>query len=114
MGHPHKALRTTAVGVVSATLIAGTTLGLAPAAQASTTAGVRFVDIAGDGGTILKANVITPAGAMRRIAASRSSCCPRAGVCLRSSTSPRPRSSRTPVTSWSVTTSAASGSPAGR
>lgn len=63
MGHPHNALRTTAVGVVSATLIAGTTLGLAPAAQASTTAGVRFVDIAGDGGTILKANVITPAGA---------------------------------------------------
>ncbi|MFI6333802.1 alpha/beta fold hydrolase [Streptomyces sp. NPDC050535] len=63
MGHPRKALRTTATGVVSATLIAGTTLGLAPAAQASTTAGVRFVDIAGDGGTLLKANVVTPAGA---------------------------------------------------
>ncbi|NUR67416.1 MAG: CocE/NonD family hydrolase [Streptomyces sp.] len=62
MGHHRKALRTTAVGAVSATLIAGSALGFAPAAQAST-GGVRFVDIAGDGGTVLKANVITPAGA---------------------------------------------------
>ncbi|NUS75060.1 MAG: CocE/NonD family hydrolase [Streptomyces sp.] len=62
MGHHRKALRTTAVGAVSATLIAGSALGFAPAAQASTGA-VRFVDIAGDGGTVLKANVITPAGA---------------------------------------------------
>jgi predicted acyl esterase len=49
------------VGAVSATLIAGGALGLAPTAQAA--APVRFVDIAGDGGTVLKANVITPAGA---------------------------------------------------
>jgi predicted acyl esterase len=49
------------VGAVSATLVAGGTLGLAPAAQAAP--GVRFVDIAGDGGTVLKANVTTPAGA---------------------------------------------------
>ena len=62
MGHHRKALRTTAVGAVSATLIAGSALGFAPAAQAST-GGVRFVDITGDGGTVLKANVITPAGA---------------------------------------------------
>ncbi|MEU9900205.1 alpha/beta fold hydrolase [Streptomyces phaeochromogenes] len=62
MGTPRKALRTTAVGVVSATLIAGTALGLAPAAQAAPAA-VRFVDIAGDGGTVLKANVVMPANA---------------------------------------------------
>ncbi|MHC3468767.1 alpha/beta fold hydrolase [Streptomyces sp. 7R007] len=62
MGHPRKALRTTAVGAVSATLIAGSALGLAPTAQAAEPA-VRFVDIAGDGGTVLKANVVTPADA---------------------------------------------------
>ncbi|KMS76909.1 acyl esterase [Streptomyces viridochromogenes] len=62
MGHHNKALRTTAVGAVSATLIAGSALGLAPAAQAAPNS-VRFVDISGDGGTTLKANVITPAGA---------------------------------------------------
>ncbi|MFF4359075.1 CocE/NonD family hydrolase [Streptomyces sp. NPDC001604] len=61
MGTHRKALRTTAVGAVSATLIAGSALGLAPAAQA--TDAIRFVDIAGDGGTVLKANVLTPAGA---------------------------------------------------
>ncbi|MFE2211652.1 CocE/NonD family hydrolase [Streptomyces canus] len=61
MGHPRKALRTTTVGAVSATLIAGSALGLAPTAQAADAG--RFVDIAGDGGTVLKANVITPAGA---------------------------------------------------
>ncbi|MFF0162203.1 alpha/beta fold hydrolase [Streptomyces sp. NPDC005263] len=62
MGHRHRqALRTTAAGAVSATLIAGSSLGLAPGAQAAT--GIRFVDIAGDGGTVLKANVITPADA---------------------------------------------------
>nr|WP_202478164.1 CocE/NonD family hydrolase [Streptomyces sp. SID5470] len=53
-------MRTTTVGAVSATLIAGSALGLAPTAQAADA--VRFVDIAGDGGTVLKANVITPAG----------------------------------------------------
>lgn len=62
MGTHRKALRTTAVGAVSATLIAGSALGLAPAAQAAPN-GVRFVDITGDGGTTLKANVVTPAGA---------------------------------------------------
>ncbi|MFF3349887.1 CocE/NonD family hydrolase [Streptomyces sp. NPDC002779] len=52
------ALRTTAAGIVSATLIAG----IGPVASAAT-GGLRFVDITGDGGTTLKANVITPAGA---------------------------------------------------
>ncbi|MEU8981219.1 alpha/beta fold hydrolase [Streptomyces sp. NPDC048309] len=64
MGHGRNALRTSAVGAVSATLIATAGLGLAPAAQAATgAAGIRFVDISGDGGTILKANVVTPAHA---------------------------------------------------
>ncbi|MFD9390706.1 alpha/beta fold hydrolase [Streptomyces sp. NPDC060000] len=58
-------LRTTAMGAVSATLVAGGVLGLAPAAQASA-GGVRYVDIAGDGGTVLKANVVTPADGTRR------------------------------------------------
>lgn len=62
MGLHRKALRTTAVGAVSATLIAGGALTVAPTAHA-TTGGVRFVDITGDGGTTLKANVVTPAGA---------------------------------------------------
>ncbi|MFE1439645.1 alpha/beta fold hydrolase [Streptomyces sp. NPDC058739] len=62
-GGPHrKALRTAAVGAVSATLIAGSALGLAPAAQAAPNS-VRFVDITGQGGTVLKANVVTPRGA---------------------------------------------------
>ncbi|MFJ4466004.1 CocE/NonD family hydrolase [Streptomyces sp. NPDC089424] len=62
MGLPRKALRTTAVGAVAATLVAGSALGLSPAAQAAPPT-VRFVDITGDGGTVLKANVVTPAGA---------------------------------------------------
>ncbi|MFE3656395.1 CocE/NonD family hydrolase [Streptomyces sp. NPDC059165] len=64
MGHPRKALRTTTIGTVSAALLAGTVLGLAPAvpAAAADRAGIRFVDITGDGGTVLKANVVTPAG----------------------------------------------------
>ncbi|ANS69027.1 acyl esterase [Streptomyces lincolnensis] len=61
MGHPRKALRTTAVGAVSATLIAGGVLTGTSTATAAT--GIRFVDITGDGGTVLKANVLTPAGA---------------------------------------------------
>ncbi|MDF3298654.1 CocE/NonD family hydrolase [Streptomyces tropicalis] len=60
--HRTKTLRTTAVGAVSAALIAGGVLGSAPAAQAAP-GGVRFVDITGDGGTVLKCNVVTPAGA---------------------------------------------------
>ncbi|MET9086996.1 CocE/NonD family hydrolase [Streptomyces sp. NPDC004237] len=62
MGTHRKALRTTAVGAVSAALIAGGVLGFTPAAQAAQNS-VRFVDIGGDGGTTLKANVVTPAGA---------------------------------------------------
>ncbi|MFF4019090.1 alpha/beta fold hydrolase [Streptomyces sp. NPDC001843] len=62
MGNRRQALRTTAVGTVSAMLITGGVLGLAPAAQAAHS-GVRFVDIAGEGGTPLKANVVTPADA---------------------------------------------------
>jgi predicted acyl esterase len=62
VGQHRHALRTSAVGAVSAALIAGTALGLAPTAEAAS-APVRFVDIAGDGGTVLKANVVTPAGA---------------------------------------------------
>ncbi|MEU1187119.1 alpha/beta fold hydrolase [Streptomyces sp. NPDC005859] len=66
MGRPHRmALRTTAMGAVSATLVAGGVLGLAPAAQAAA-GSVRYVDIAGDGGTVLKANVVTPADGTRR------------------------------------------------
>ncbi|MFF3462522.1 CocE/NonD family hydrolase [Streptomyces sp. NPDC002619] len=62
MGTGRTTLRTSAVGVVSAALIAGTVVGLAPAAQAAAPS-VRFVDITGDGGTVLSANVVTPAGA---------------------------------------------------
>lgn len=65
MGRPHRmALRTTALGAACATLIAGGVLGLAPTARAA--GGVRYVDIAGDGGTVLKANVVTPADGTRR------------------------------------------------
>ncbi|MFH9727405.1 alpha/beta fold hydrolase [Streptomyces sp. NPDC017254] len=64
-------MRTSLALAVSAALVAGTALGLAPAAQAgeagetgeTTSAGIRFVDIAGEGGTVLKANVVTPAAA---------------------------------------------------
>ncbi|MGJ5752256.1 putative acyl esterase [Streptomyces puniciscabiei] len=62
MGHGRTTLRTAAAGAVSAALIAGSVVGLAPAAQAAGP-DVRFVDITGDGGTVLKANVVTPAGA---------------------------------------------------
>ncbi|KOG15877.1 MULTISPECIES: CocE/NonD family hydrolase [Streptomyces] len=54
-------MRTSLALAVSAALVAGTALGLAPAAQAADTS-IRFVDIVGDGGTVLKANVVTPAG----------------------------------------------------
>ncbi|MEU8529606.1 MULTISPECIES: CocE/NonD family hydrolase [Streptomyces] len=64
MSHTRHHLRTASVGAVSAALLAGTALGAAPAAQAAETPAVRFVDIAGDGGTVLKANVVTPAGAV--------------------------------------------------
>ncbi|WP_330460632.1 alpha/beta fold hydrolase [Streptomyces sp. NBC_00820] len=60
MGPARTTLRTAAVGAVSAALIAGTAC-LAPAAQAAPS--VRFVDITGDGGTVLKANVVTPSDA---------------------------------------------------
>lgn len=71
--HPHRVLRTTTVGAVSTALVAGAAFGLAPAAQATPAAGpraasagssdVRFVDIPGEGGTVLKANVFTPKAA---------------------------------------------------
>ncbi|MER7660951.1 MULTISPECIES: CocE/NonD family hydrolase [unclassified Streptomyces] len=75
MGQPRKVLRTTAIGTVSAALLAGPAAGVAPAApapgvtaplsaeQRAGVPGVRFVDIHGDGGTVLKGNVVTPAGA---------------------------------------------------
>ncbi|MGW1881641.1 CocE/NonD family hydrolase [Streptomyces sp. NPDC001970] len=65
MAHPHKALRTTTAGTVSAALLAGAAFGLAPAAPAAAAdrPGIRFVDIQGDGGTVLKANVVTPVDA---------------------------------------------------
>ncbi|MEU5218260.1 alpha/beta fold hydrolase [Streptomyces sp. NPDC020807] len=55
-------MRTSLALAVSAALVAGAAVGFAPVAQADEV-GVRFVDIVGDGGTVLKANVITPAGA---------------------------------------------------
>ncbi|OEJ24330.1 acyl esterase [Streptomyces agglomeratus] len=75
MRHPHMSLRgTTAGAATAAVLLAGTATGVAPTAQAAAPAqpaatataalpGVRFADIPGDGGTVLKANVFTPAGA---------------------------------------------------
>ncbi|MET9955917.1 alpha/beta fold hydrolase [Streptomyces sp. NPDC006339] len=63
-------MRTALTLACTAALVAGTALGLAPAAhaaptdtEAETAGSIRFVDIAGDGGTILKANVVAPAGA---------------------------------------------------
>ncbi|MCP9963070.1 alpha/beta fold hydrolase [Streptomyces somaliensis] len=75
MRHARTAMRTAAVGTAAAVLATGAAFGLAPAATAGTapaaavaagaaeTSGVRFVDIAGDGGTVLKANVVTPSDA---------------------------------------------------
>ncbi|WP_240135298.1 alpha/beta fold hydrolase [Streptomyces sp. MUM 178J] len=64
------ALRTAAIGMVSAALLAGPTAAGAAAAPApavspdaygaSGATGVRFVDIEGDGGTVLKANAVVP------------------------------------------------------
>ncbi|MFD8011732.1 alpha/beta fold hydrolase [Streptomyces sp. NPDC058955] len=57
-------MRTPLALAVSAALVAGTALVLSPAAHAAESGtSIRFVDIAGDGGTVLKANVVTPAGA---------------------------------------------------
>ncbi|WP_046733835.1 CocE/NonD family hydrolase [Streptomyces humi] len=62
MGHGRRTTAPrTAAAAAAAALIAGTVVGLAPAAQAA--GSVRFVDITGDGGTVLKANVVTPTGA---------------------------------------------------
>ncbi|WP_327326904.1 CocE/NonD family hydrolase [Streptomyces sp. NBC_01210] len=73
MGQSRKALRTTAIGTVSVALLAGPAVGaaagVAPAVRTagvqaqSATPDVQFVDIKGDGGTVLKANVVTPADA---------------------------------------------------
>ncbi|MFI9115126.1 alpha/beta fold hydrolase [Streptomyces venezuelae] len=59
--------RTPLTLAVSAALVAGAAFGLAPAAQAGEAGqaagtGIRFVDITGEGGTVLKANVVSPAG----------------------------------------------------
>ncbi|MEU4209429.1 CocE/NonD family hydrolase [Streptomyces sp. NPDC026206] len=68
--HSRQALHTTVIGAACAALLAGGTLGLAPAAQAAPPAAaaaafpdVRFTDIPGSGGITLKGNVFTPAGA---------------------------------------------------
>ncbi|MFI6943709.1 CocE/NonD family hydrolase [Streptomyces sp. NPDC050418] len=70
MGLPRRTLRTTSISSLSAALVAGAAFGLAPAqagaapaTQSTAAADVRFVDIPGDGGTVLKGNVFTPAGA---------------------------------------------------
>ncbi|GHH36111.1 CocE/NonD family hydrolase [Streptomyces candidus] len=80
MGHPRttptaRTLRTTAIGTLSAALLAGA-VGVAAPAQAlpdaqraatdagpAAASGVRFHDIPGSGGITLKGNVFTPAGA---------------------------------------------------
>lgn len=54
-------LRTAAIGTLSAALLASGALAAPPASAAPTS--IRFVDITGDGGTVLKANVVSPAGA---------------------------------------------------
>ena len=124
MGRPQPALRTTASITTAAVLLTGAALGAAPAAgaapatapaSAASAPGLTFDDIPGSGG-------ITPQGQCRQHPPERRPATKHpahrasrpAGPCRRSSTSPRPRSSPTPATSWSVTTSAASGSPAGR
>ncbi|WP_431041535.1 CocE/NonD family hydrolase [Streptomyces sp. P1-3] len=74
MTHARIPLRATAAAAVSAALLAGAALGVAPAAaqaaptapagtQALSGATVKFVDIPGDGGTKLAANVFTPGDA---------------------------------------------------
>ncbi|MGP3982223.1 CocE/NonD family hydrolase [Streptomyces sp. KR80] len=78
---PRRSLRTSAAGAVSAAVLAGSAFSVAPAAEGAparttelaqsltsadadtSSASVRFVDIEGDGGTVLKANVFTPAAA---------------------------------------------------
>ncbi|MFG2894840.1 alpha/beta fold hydrolase [Streptomyces sp. NPDC048248] len=73
---PSRTTLRAAVGTVSAAVLATTVLTTAPAtadaaavtsapasAAAAATSSVKFVDITGDGGTALKANVFTPAGA---------------------------------------------------
>ncbi|MEU8030569.1 acyl esterase, partial [Streptomyces sp. NPDC049099] len=64
MGHGRTTLRSTAATAVSAALIAGTVVGLAPAAQADAPAR-PVVDHTGDGGTRLKGYVVTPPRADR-------------------------------------------------
>ncbi|WP_175409688.1 CocE/NonD family hydrolase [Streptomyces sp. TRM64462] len=76
MGRQRRAaLRTAAIGTVTAVLATGTAFGATSAAAAEApyttgatdssglSAGIRFVDITGHGGIVLKANVVTPAGA---------------------------------------------------
>jgi predicted acyl esterase len=70
-----RALRTTTAVSLSATVLAGATFVLAPAAQAAPAtppaataadSSVRFVDIPGDGGVTLAANVVAPADTSSR------------------------------------------------
>ncbi|GAA2425057.1 alpha/beta fold hydrolase [Streptomyces macrosporus] len=64
MGHPHRRLRTPAAFVASAAVLAGAAVGPASTAHATTDSPtVRFVDIPGDGGTKLAANVVVPGDA---------------------------------------------------
>jgi predicted acyl esterase len=65
MGHPRRRLRTsTAVAAASAAMLAGTVAGPASTAHGATASStVRFVEIPGDGGTPLAANVVVPGDA---------------------------------------------------
>ncbi|MCH0542835.1 alpha/beta fold hydrolase [Streptomyces sp. MUM 203J] len=70
MGRARMALRTATIGTASAALAFGAVLGPAPVATArpaatvsAEAAGIRFTDITGHDGTVLKANVVAPATA---------------------------------------------------
>lgn len=123
---PSRTTLRAAIGTVSAAVLATTVLTGAPAhaeaaapesapatAASAASSSVRFVDIEGDGGVTLKANVFTPAGAdgTRRYPVI---VLPPAGRCRRSSTWRRPRSCPKRAMWSSDTTRAGSGSPAGR
>ena len=76
MRDPRRILRTTTVSAVATAVLVCTGVGLAPAvagtathhtaSESGTASGIRFVDIEGDGGVTLKANVVAPAGASSR------------------------------------------------
>ncbi|MCS0635344.1 acyl esterase [Streptomyces sp. LP05-1] len=81
MGNPRTALRTTTTGALLTALVASAVLATGPsgavaaetpaaapasgaAAGRSSGGGIRFVDIPGDGGVVLKGNVVTPTDAV--------------------------------------------------